>query len=258
MYGGVRENGLAQSCRETLPTLSRVVDHNRIAFSMYFLKARLIELRERSWAIIVVFADSSVVEFLNNAELPFYQREYLGERNGRTKDEFFNAVLQALNPADAVKPTKTSDWRTMFDLTIEDIKCENRKRGALMFSRRQRFTTVTLTESGISRFRYFYDLYVGQSCFLIGLHQLLPERLFMIIFGCRFIFTCENCLAQFRNEDVRNEMGTEKRLFVIATAAYETGLWVSDYSYQCVHHAVTLKSGLADVLEMFLITIPAH
>lgn len=61
---------------------------------MVFFKPRMVEVRDRGYAMIDGFEDSTNEDFFNNVELPLDQPEKLGELEGRTQLQFFKEVMR--------------------------------------------------------------------------------------------------------------------------------------------------------------------
>lgn len=64
-YGGLRDHGLVKSCQEDPSTFSTVAEQNGTALFIAFLKARLVEVRDRGYALLDGFSDSNNTYFFN-------------------------------------------------------------------------------------------------------------------------------------------------------------------------------------------------
>lgn len=97
------------------------MEHNVTNLYMEYFKARLVEVRERGYAMFDCFVDTTNEDFFNIVELPFDQLEELGELDERTQLQFLNVVLLKLNWKDALNHTKERDWKTIFNHAIEEM-----------------------------------------------------------------------------------------------------------------------------------------
>lgn len=257
-YGALREHELIRCCRQDPVAFRAVVQQNQTALSIAFFKAKLVDVKERGFTVLDGFAGPINPSFFNEIEFPFNTPENMGELQGRTQDHFFQGVYATLDRRAALRPNAEIDWKTILNYAVVEQDEADRAKGIAGFSTTYKFNVTTLMKTLMGRYMYFYDIYLGQLCSLVGLHSLLQQRLFISKSGGRFLVTGENCLAQCGHNDFDHRQPTGPGFFTIATGSGPCTLWVAGGSHLYVDYDDEAKRIMADVLEMGLIKIPAH
>lgn len=230
----------------------RVVDQNRTGIVMAYFKVIFVEVREREYTILEDFSAPTNARFFEGVEWPHPD---VGDLDGRTQIDFLS-----LSYGYARQESCAYWWGTVLlegnlQYGVEETDEADRKKGIERYSSTSHLTIETMMQTWLRQYRCFFDLYLGQFCSVIGLHQLVTKQLSFPISGVGFLVTVNGCPAQCGHKYFDHLKGTGPGFFVIATGEQSSDLWGADGSHRHVDVPPDAKCMIAHVMEMTLITI---
>ena len=168
--------------------------------------------------------DPTNAKYIGNINLPFQRPEQIPTQS---KDDFFRAVQETLSPEEALKQTENSDWRPIFNHSVEELDSTDRVSEVARFSTVVSFNLTTIMQGELEWmgwYRCVLDTCLGQLCSFIGMDKFNDRRLYFPGTGGRFLLTGQDCPPQTGHNDFDNSAGTGPGLFIITTGHEASGL----------------------------------
>lgn len=170
-----------------------------------------------------------------------------------------STVQQTLDEKESLNNIDTCPWRTIVNHAVEAVDHVDPSQGMVRFSTTWFFNMVLLCKRGTTHwldcYRCFLDTYLGQMCYLLGLHTSNNRRLTFPATGERFLFTGDNCPDKTGYHDFVQSKASGTVFLVIETEYEPSQRWVAYRPHKGAHYPEKRKHCITQHRKMKMITI---
>lgn len=142
------------------------------------------------------------------------------------------------------------EWKTIINHAVDAQHERDRQKGRQRSSNTQRFPIVTMMKRCLDRFRFFWDIYLGQLCEILGLSTLVEELLSLSISDGRLLLTANYFPTQSCQNNFDNDKHTGSGFFIIVTGAETSDFRVAAGSHKNVEMPIDERPLISNLMEL--------